>query len=103
MDAALIAPKKEDSVILDELEYETVAAALKLARSESKEAQALACAIRQCQHRKLYGSEEDRYPILRTLLAEVMETLGEHVEEIKGMICLWDDHPTILYEDSGQR
>ena len=84
---------------------ETVAAALKLARSESKEAQALAEAIRFCQDPRypLPACDSDRNPILRRFCSQLSDDLGECVNDVKGMICLWDDHPVLLYEKKGQR
>src|SRR5437764_15404543 len=104
-DGALIAPKVEESTILNELEYQTVAAALKLARSQSREAQAVARAIRRGPDPTyaMRDSEQSRYPILRRFVDVVMEDLGSHVEEIQGMICLGNDDPVFLYEDKGTR
>ena len=105
MESALIGPKVEDSTILDETEYETVSAALKLARSNDREAQALANAIRACQdpERQVRTWACSQHPVLRHFFSWLSDDLGECVDDVRAIICLKSDDPVLLLEGEGER
>ena len=93
--SVLIGPEIADGTVLSEYEYLVVRNALRLARSEDSEEDAISYALRY--------SENHKTSVLRRFLGNVMEHLGEHCEDMRGLIWNWDAKEVIfLREEEGQ-
>jgi hypothetical protein len=95
--AVLVGPNNDETILLDQGEYETLKRALALARSGDTEANAIADALPDLEQRvKDYG-------VLRTFLAHLMSALGEHADEIQAMLVKLGEQPIFMREKRGSQ
>jgi hypothetical protein len=91
----LIGESMEETTVLTDTEYKTIRNALRLARSEDKEARAIACALSSCDAEmcKSHGGT------LRAFLDLLLLDLGTHADEIQGLLFERPTHGTMFMRE----
>jgi hypothetical protein len=94
--SVLVGPSVEETTTLSESEYKTLKCALELARSEDKEAEAIASALQDCTEDCVKSKG-----VFRGFFRSLMLDFGEHIDEIQGMLVEHFEQPIFLREDEG--
>jgi len=95
--SVLVGPSVDETTVLTDTEYETLKSALRLARSEDKEAEAIASALRACTEEVCVKPEG----VFRQFFRGLMLDFGEHMDELQGILVDSDGSPIFMREDEG--
>jgi hypothetical protein len=91
--SVLVGPSREETTTLTDTEYETLKNALRLARSEDKQADAIAHAVRGCT--------EARGDTFRWFFNVLLSRFGEHSDELRAMLVEGGEDPIFITEEEG--
>jgi hypothetical protein len=94
----LVGPSMEETTTLTDTEYETVKNALRLARSEDTEADAIASALQVCTEDRVKSEG-----VFRSFFRHLMLDFGSHLDEIQGMLVEPFEQPIFLREEEGEQ